>query len=406
MPAPAPTREHAAAHDPVPSAFGLWIAGVVVLALLAHALGASARAAATAAAIGVAPAFCGLLLQPRHHERWALSASIDAWTAAAALSVALTGGASSPLAAGFVIAPALALRLGGASLAAESAGVSVLGFAAAAGSARIAGVSFDAPVAGAFTILVLALAGWLLSGARAAPPVSAPAPRPDLLQGFARAAHELRTPLNHILGFAELMQREVFGPLPQRYAEYAGLIVSSGRNMQGLATRWLDLARLDAGRFEIAPEPVDVSNLVRRAVEAAQATANARGQQLDVTGADGAQVIEADPMSLRQILDNLLSNALKFSPDGGRVTVRLIAGSHACIIDVEDTGAGISDADKERLGAPFERGAGAGAFEGAGLGLMIVKGLLAAHRGRLDILDAEGGGTLMRVVLPSVQAPA
>ena len=384
-------------------ALGGWMAGMVIVSLFAFLLGAPGRACALAAALGLAPAVVTLLLSPRWGENWAAGVAIDSWTAAGAGAVSLTGGAFSPVSALLVIAPALALRLSGPARAAESAGLAVLAFAIAA-LAAAAAPSPDAAVApGAFTVLALAFAGWLI--AAAAPRVARARAEPGgeaMVRQFAEAAHELRTPLNHILGFAELMQRQMFGPLQPKYAEYVDLIISSGRRMSALATDWLDMARLDAGRYEINREPVDLAAIAREAADAARLAAGEKNQTIAFEDAGNQNTFEADPRALRQILDNLLTNAVKFAPAGGRIIVRVIAGSHAAVIDVEDNGAGIADADKARLGQAFERGAGVGGVEGAGLGLSLVKALAAAHGGRLDVLDAPGGGALMRVILPAV----
>lgn len=382
-----------------------------MVSALAFLLGAPARACALAAAVGLAPAVSTLLLAPRWGENWAATAAVDGWSVAAAAATALTGGAVSPLSSLFLIGPALGLSLFGPGRAAEAACLAVAAFAlsaVAAGAAPVVG----APVApGAFTVLALALAGWLMvtaaprAAARGPAPVSPPAPTPAhapdaMTRRFAEAAHELRTPLGHILGFAEIMQRRMFGPLPEKYAEYVDLIASSARRMNALATDWLDMARLDAGRYAIVREPVDLAVIAREAVRAAQIAASEKNQSVTLMGGDFKAPFEADARAMRQILDNLLVNAVKFAPEGGRIVVRLIAGSHAAVIDVEDNGAGIPDVDKERLGRPFERGAGVGGVDGAGLGLTLVKALAGAHGGRLDVLDAEGGGALMRVILP------
>ncbi|MDX2235163.1 MAG: HAMP domain-containing sensor histidine kinase [Hyphomonadaceae bacterium] len=403
-----------------------WMAGVVIVSLFASVLGQPARACALAAALALAPAVAMLLLAPRWGEKWAEAVAIDSWTASAAAAVALTGGAASPVSAVFLIGPALALRVAGPGRAGEAAAIAVAGFAVAALMSAVAGVAGPSPAAGAFTVLALALAGWLMARAAPArapaavatpvvspsvpapqvPPVQAPAPQgAALLAGFAEAAHELRTPLGHIIGFAELMQRQIFGPLPAKYAEYVDLILSSGRRMNALASDWLDAGRIASGRYAIQREALDLAAIVREAAVAAGFAAQARGQTVRAVGADAGAPFFADARAVRQILDNLLANAVKFSPPGGTITARLIAGPNAAILDVEDEGPGIPAADRARLGRAFERGVHDGAVEGAGLGLMIVGALAEAHGGRLDILDAEGGGALMRVMLPAVQAP-
>ncbi len=169
--------------------------------------------------------------------------------------------------------------------------------------------------------------------------------------------------------------------------------------MNALATDWPDMARLDAGRYDVTRERFDLAMLLRDAVDAASIGANWQGE-IAHEGADDEIGIDADPRAVRQIVDNLVTNAAKFTPKGGRIVVRLTTGPRAVAIEVIDNGPGLSAADKRRLARPFERGAGVGAIEGAGLGLTLVKALAQAHGGRFEILDAEGGGARMRVLLP------
>jgi signal transduction histidine kinase len=388
-----------------------WMGAIVVISLFAMALGAPARTCGLAAALGLAPALATLLLTPRWGQNWAGAIAIDSWTAAAAAAVALTGGVASPLSALFLVGPALALRLGGASRAGDAAAIAVLGFALAALTGAWGGVAANPPAPGAFVVLALAFAGWLIAAPLTPAPRPRPAPEPEprkddaMVQRFAEAAHELRTPLGHIMGFAEIMQRQVFGPLPAKYAEYVDLIMESSRRMHLLASDWLDAGRLQAGRYSIHREEIDLARLVREAAEAARFAASAKDQRVSIVGADQETPFHADARALRQILDNLLANAVKFAPAGGAIVARLIPGPNAAILDVQDNGPGIPLAERERLGRAFERGLDVGGVEGAGLGLSIAAALAQAHGGRLDILDAEGGGALMRVVLPVVQAP-
>lgn len=379
-------------------AFALWgwMAGAVIVCVFASLIGASPRAAALAAALALSPALATLLLAPRSGENWAASILIGSWVAAASAATALTGGALSPVSTVFAIAPALALRLFGTARAAEAACLSVVAYAISAANAQAVGGPWSAVAPGSFTVLAMAFAGWLIASTRIAPAPRAASPE---VRRIGEVAHELRTPLNHILGFAQVMQQQLFGPLAPKYAEYVDLIVSSGRRMNALATDWLDMARLDAGRYAITPERFDLALVARDAVDAAS-LGDWKGE-IVAENAEAPMPIDADARAVRQILDNLIVNAMKFTPDTGHITVRLAAGPRAIAIDVIDNGPGLSDADKRRLSQPFERGAGVGAVEGAGLGLTLVKALARAHRGNLDILDAPGGGALMRVRLPA-----
>lgn len=383
-----------AAVETIGFALAAWMTGVVIVCLFASLLGAPARAAALAVVLALAPALVTLLLAPRSGENGAASILIGSWIAAASSAVALTGGALSPLAVLFALPTAFAFRLFSRARAMETLALSITGYAVSAVSANAVPMLF-APVApGSFAVLSLTLAGWLVATtpARAAPVASADVRR------IGEVAHELRTPINHILGFAQVMQQQLFGPLDGKYAEYAGHIVDAGRRMNALATDWLDMARLDAGRYAITRERFDLAMLVRDAVDAAS-VAGWTGE-IAHEGADGEIGIEADARAVRQIVDNLVTNATKFTPAGGRIVVRLTTGPRAVAIEVIDNGPGLSAADKRRLARPFERGAGVGAIEGAGLGLTLVKALAQAHGGRFEILDADGGGARMRVLLP------
>lgn len=377
-------------------ALAAWMTGVVIVCLFASLLGAPARAAALAAALALAPALVTLLLAPRSGENAAASILLGSWIAAASAAVALTGGALSPLAVLFALPTAFAFRLFSRARAMETLALSIAGYAVSALSANAVPVLF-APVApGSFAVLSLTLAGWLVATTR--PVRAAPGPSADVRR-IGEVAHELRTPINHILGFAQVMQQQLFGPLDGKYAEYAGHIVDAGRRMNALATDWLDMARLDAGRYDVTRERFDLAMLLRDAVDAASIGANWQGE-IAHEGADDEIGIDADPRAVRQIVDNLVTNAAKFTPKGGRIVVRLTTGPRAVAIEVIDNGPGLSAADKRRLARPFERGAGVGAIEGAGLGLTLVKALAQAHGGRFEILDAEGGGARMRVLLP------
>jgi len=399
--AAARNADDVSAVNPVVSrtvAFALWgwMAGAVIVCVFASLIGASPRAAALAAALALTPAVATLLLAPRSGENWAASILIGSWVAAASAAAALTGGALSPVGAAFAIAPAVALRLFGTGRAAEAACLSVVGFAISAWSAHDVAEPSSAVAPGSFTVLSMAFAGWLIASTQIK---ATPSASPEVRR-IGEVAHELRTPLNHILGFAQVMQQQLFGPLAPKYAEYVDLIVASGRRMNALATDWLDVARLDAGRYEIRPERFDLAHMAREAVEAAGVSSDWKGE-ITAENAEAPMPIDADARAVRQVLDNLIVNAMKFTPQGGHITVRLATGSRAIAIDVIDNGPGISDADKRRLSRPFERGAGVGAVEGAGLGLTLVKALARAHRGSLDILDAPDGGALMRVRLPA-----
>ena len=221
---------------------------------------------------------------------------------------------------------------------------------------------------------------------------------------LANVSHELRTPLNAIIGFSQLLAGEgamVLGP--ERAREYAGIIGQSGQHLLEVVNTLLDMSRIQSGNFDYAPETVDIAALVRTCCDLMQLRADAAGITL-VRGRDAAPVeIVADPRACRQMLINLISNAVKFTPAGGRVEValhRTRAGLELC---VSDTGIGVAPADLARLGTPFfQAGGGYGrSHEGTGLGLSVVQGLVGLHGGAIAIASAPDEGTAVTVSLPA-----
>ena len=226
---------------------------------------------------------------------------------------------------------------------------------------------------------------------------------------LANMSHELRTPLNSILGFSEMISREMLGPLGNaRYREYAGLIGESGQYLLNLINDILDVAKIEAGKFVLAPEPVNLAQTLERTLLVMMPQYREKGVELRVSVAPDLPLITADARAVRQILFNLLSNALKFTPPGGRAEVRVTHGNGETVLDVIDTGIGISEADLKRLTRPFEQAANsyARAQTGTGLGLSLVKSLAALHGGALSIRSTLGKGTCVSVQLPISGAAA
>lgn len=216
---------------------------------------------------------------------------------------------------------------------------------------------------------------------------------------FAQTSHELRTPLNAILGFAEMMRNSVFGPLPDRYQEYAGLIHEGGRNLSLIVDDVLDLARLEAGRYEIHREPVSLTDLAADAVQFMRDEAVRKSIKLELGGDDDVEAY-ADSKAVRQIALNLISNALKFTPADGLVTVSAMEIRGGALLAVADTGVGISSEELTRLSRAFEQGEAGKRQKGAGLGLSVVRAFADLHGGRLDIESREGGGSTIAVFFP------
>jgi len=220
---------------------------------------------------------------------------------------------------------------------------------------------------------------------------------------LATMSHELRTPLNAIIGFSELMDREIYGPLGDtRYREYSGLVGRAGRHLLSLINDVLDMSKIEAGKFELHRQPFDLREVVRDCIELMrEQAANAGVTLLDDTGA-APLGIEADRRAMKQILLNLMSNAIKFTPSGGRVSLRAKMGAGEMTISVEDTGIGIPADQVARLGNPFVqiRSSAGASHEGTGLGLALVRALAEIHDGRFAIESTVGRGTTVSVVIP------
>ncbi|HEY2069214.1 MAG TPA: HAMP domain-containing sensor histidine kinase [Rhizomicrobium sp.] len=221
---------------------------------------------------------------------------------------------------------------------------------------------------------------------------------------LANMSHELRTPLNAILGFSEIIAKECFGPAGSpRYKEYAGDIHSSGAHLLSLINDLLDVAKIEAGRMDIEPEELDVRKTFDTALKIIGTKARERRQELIIEVDASAPRLYADERSLKQILINLVSNAVKFTPEGGRITV--VASRGRCggfQIMVEDNGPGIPRDKIDKIFKPFsqvdnryDRQGG-----GTGLGLALVRGLAELHGGRAWIESEYGKGCRAYVVIP------
>ena len=221
-------------------------------------------------------------------------------------------------------------------------------------------------------------------------------------QFLANMSHELRTPLNAIIGFSEVMTREMFGSLGPRYQEYSRLIHESGAHLLELINSVLDMSKIEAGKFELAEELFDLEETAQGAVHFLKIAAELTGVALTLDVAPGARLVFADRRALKQILVNLLSNGVKYTPPGGAVAVTARAVRSGIEIVVRDTGTGISGADLQRLGKPFEQveNVQTRAKEGTGLGLALVKSLAQMHGGAAVLESVLGEGTAVTVRLP------
>jgi cell cycle sensor histidine kinase DivJ len=218
---------------------------------------------------------------------------------------------------------------------------------------------------------------------------------------LANMSHELRTPLNAIMGFADIMRQRLFGPLGDRYVEYAELIHESGSHLLELINDVLDMSKIEAERFELAREEFDAGEAISGVLRLMRGQADRAGVSLRARLPVNPLEAEADRRAVKQIAFNLISNALKFTPRGGSVTVSLAADADCLVLSVADSGVGISADDLQRLGRPFEQ---AGGFEqrqaGAGLGLSLVRAFARLHGGDMSITSALGEGTTVSVRLP------
>jgi cell cycle sensor histidine kinase DivJ len=220
---------------------------------------------------------------------------------------------------------------------------------------------------------------------------------------LANMSHELRTPLNAIIGFSEVTMREMFGAVGPRYQEYARLIHESGTHLLDLINSVLDMSKIEAGKFELSEELFDLEETAESAVRVLRIPAERAAVVLKLAIAPNARLVFADRRAVKQILVNLLSNGVKYTPPGGEVSISArVAADRGVEITVRDTGTGIAPADLERLGQPFEQveSAEVRAKEGTGLGLALVKSLAGLHGGEAVITSSLGHGTQVTVRLP------
>ncbi len=212
-----------------------------------------------------------------------------------------------------------------------------------------------------------------------------------------RLAHEVRTPLGAVTGFAELIRETTTDPTTR---VQAGHILTAAGHVVDLSDELLDLARIEAGKVTIEPRDIDVAETVDEALAMLRASFDAR--RIRVALHTPAPVrLSADPRHLRQILLNVLGNAAKFGRDDGHVELRLWTDAEGAHISIADDGPGIAAADPDALFEPFARGDGMGGVEGSGLGLPIVKGLVEAHGGNVEIATAPGKGTTVHLHFPA-----
>jgi len=215
-------------------------------------------------------------------------------------------------------------------------------------------------------------------------------------------SHELRTPLNAIIGFSELMESGLFGPLgSDRYEEYASDIAGSGKYLLGVINDILDMSKIEAGQFSMEREEIDLCPLIRETVRVISLQAAEKSITVETQIAESMTIV-ADRRAIKQIVINLLSNAVKFTGQGGHISVRARNVSGALMLTIEDTGCGIPKDALSKLGRPFEQVENqfSKSHPGSGLGLAISRSLAELHGGALKIRSTEGVGTIVSVRIP------
>ena len=219
---------------------------------------------------------------------------------------------------------------------------------------------------------------------------------------LANISHELRTPLNAIIGFSEIMNEGMFGPLgSEKYEEYARDIYESGSYLLGMINDVLDMSKIEAGRFELNYETFNLNEMIEETMRIV--SHQSRERNLSIEDSVSSKLnLEADRRAMKQILINLLSNAVKFSNDGGRIQIRARKRGNCITISLEDDGIGISKKDLKKLGKPFEQVQNqfTKSHKGSGLGLAISRSLTEMHGGAMKIRSVNGKGTIVSLRIP------
>jgi signal transduction histidine kinase len=233
---------------------------------------------------------------------------------------------------------------------------------------------------------------------------AADAANTNKVQFLAAMSHELRTPLNAVIGFSDLLKLETFGPLgDRRYQEYARDIHSSGTHLLSLINDVLDIARLDSGQLNLTEETIDIVALASGTLRLMAPQAETAGVVLTNELRGNLPRVFADARRVRQVLLNLISNAVKFTPPGGNVTVSGELGDSGLALSIADTGIGIAEADIPRALERFGQvdSTLARRYQGAGLGLPLARDLIELHGGKLTLQSKPMVGTTVTITLPA-----
>ncbi len=221
---------------------------------------------------------------------------------------------------------------------------------------------------------------------------------------ISHVSYELRTPLTNIIGFSELLASPLTGTLSEKQLDYLGDIRASGRTLLAIIDDILDLATIDAGSFELKLAPVKVCEVIEQAAQGVHERLKQAGITLDVRIDPDVDSIVADAPRVTQILYNLLSNAIGFSPEGGAIVLAARKDHAMLALTVEDRGCGIPEDYQAAVFDRFESRSHGSGHRGAGLGLSIVKSLVELHGGTVALASGPGRGTWVRVMLPLEQA--
>jgi two-component system cell cycle sensor histidine kinase PleC len=221
---------------------------------------------------------------------------------------------------------------------------------------------------------------------------------------LASMSHELRTPLNAVIGFSEIMKNESLGPMgTEEYLGYSEDIHASGQHLLGLINNVLDLSKVDAGKVELVEEPFNPTGVVKSVLSMLRIQAEKQGVELTTDVSKELMSMRADRQMLKQIHINMLSNAIKFTPEGGTITVKAWSGlDSGHVFQVIDTGIGITLEDIPKILQPFTQAENTLSrhHEGTGLGLPLAKNLVELHGGYLDFQSKVGAGSTVTVRFP------
>lgn len=218
---------------------------------------------------------------------------------------------------------------------------------------------------------------------------------------IANVSHELRTPLNTVIGFGEILVNQYFGELNDRQREYAEGVLESSHILLHLIDDILDLATIEAGHMALTPKPVDLHSTLDGVVRLARHRAREKGLALDLECPEGIGSVVADERRLRQVLFNLVSNSIKFTPAGGQIVLGARRQGEEVQMWVSDTGIGIPDDERKFAFDRFAKGRAGQRQTGAGLGLALVKSFIELHGGHVELDETTAKGTTVRCFLPA-----